>query len=316
MLQMSATGHILVGTYALIGFTISGLSFLRAWVQRQYKGSVQRLKEECDRLHRIVSEQAQRIEGLKELVSRSEQERDRQRQEIEQLRSEVERLQNRCQELEDQQQQLHTQVSDYRQQVVELTHALNTSQAENEALRDNCDRYRQELEDQQQQLHTQVSDYRQQVAELTHALNTSQAENKALRDNCDRYRQELETAYQRSSSLEEEYASQTATLTASLTTIEATCREKEAKLAACHATVSERDREIDGLRHEITDLNQEVEQLQQTVEHLQTQKQGANIYAQWLTWLSSTVAIATLVLNLGPWSPLWTAIYSHLPMFS
>ncbi|WKT83896.1 MULTISPECIES: hypothetical protein [unclassified Thermosynechococcus] len=270
MLQMSATGHTLVGTYALIGFTISGLSFLRAWVQRQYKGSVQRLKEECDRLHRIVSEQAQRIEGLKELVSRSEQERDRQRQEIEQLRSEVERLQNRC----------------------------------------------QELEDQQQQLRTQVSDYRQQVAELTHALNTSQAENEALRDNCDRYRQELETAYQRSSSLEEEYASQTATLTASLTTIEATCREKEAELAACHATVSERDREIDELHHEIADLNQEVEQLQQTIDHLQTQKQGANIYAQWLTWLSSTVAIATLVLNLGPWSPLWAAVYSHLPMFS
>ncbi|RMH66071.1 MAG: hypothetical protein D6676_06260 [Cyanobacteria bacterium J003] len=270
MLQMSATGHTLVGTYALIGFTISGLSFLRAWVQRQYKGSVQRLKEECDRLHRIVGEQAQRIEGLKEWVTRSEQERDRQRQEIEQLRSEVEWLQNRC----------------------------------------------QELEDQQQQLQTQVSDYRKQVAELTNALNSSQAENEALRDNCDRYRQELETAYQRSSSLEEEYASERSRLIASLTTMEATCREKEAELAACQATVSDRDCEIEGLHHEIAGLHQEVEQLQQTVEHLQTRKQGANLYSQWLTWLSSTVAIAALVLNLGPWSPLWAALYSHLPMFS
>lgn len=94
------------------------------------KGPVQRLKQECDRLHKIVSEQAQRIEGLKELVTRSEQERDRQRQEIEQLRSEVERLQNRCQELEDQQQQLQTQMSDYCQQMAELTNALNNSQAE------------------------------------------------------------------------------------------------------------------------------------------------------------------------------------------
>lgn len=80
--------------------------------------------------------------------------------------------------------------------------------------------------------------------------------------------------------------------------------------------MSDREREIEGLHHEIADLNQEVEQLQQTVEHLQTQKQGVNIYAQWLTWLSSTVAIAALVLNLGPWSPLWMAIYPHLPMFS
>ncbi len=146
MLQMSAFGHTLLGTYALIGFTVTGLSFLRTWVEHWYKGSLRTLKEQCDHLQQTLHQHQQQIAGLKDLVARTTAERDRQQAEVAQLQAELAQLTSSYAILQDQNQALEAQLAEYRQQVQELEADLAGAQAENEQLRETCDRQRAELE--------------------------------------------------------------------------------------------------------------------------------------------------------------------------
>ncbi len=192
MLQMSAFSHTILGTYALIGFTITGLSFLRSWVQQQYKGSLHILKEQCDRLRQTVNSQNQRIEGLKDLVARTTAQRDRQAVEIQQLRAEIERLSTGYTDLHTHQQALEAELASYRQQVQDLQAELANAQAENEALRDRCDRHRAEMEAAYERNIQLEASYQQQSATLA-TLQIAHAEQETQLQTCYTHLQHRDT---------------------------------------------------------------------------------------------------------------------------
>jgi len=189
---MSAFGHTLLGTYALIGFTVTGLSFLRTWVEGWYEGSLSRLKKECDRLRQTVNRQDQQLAGLRDLVARTQAERDRQAAELERLRSELERLSADYTDLQAHQNALEAALDSSQQQVQELQAEVASHQAENEHLRDTCDRQRAELEAAYQQSEAMEEAYHQQSAALA-TLQRVHTEQETQLQSCHAHLQERNT---------------------------------------------------------------------------------------------------------------------------
>lgn len=167
---LSQPAHTFLNTYVLIGFTVTGLSFLRSVVQHQYSGPLKIFWEQIQNLRQDLQAKAERIHGLKDLVYRSNQERDRYRLEAVQLREQLEQLTLTHEDLGDRHQDLARQAQEQQVQTKQmeafchdLKAQLERATLENEQLRQTCQEQAQELEVVHIEREQLIADYQAQT---------------------------------------------------------------------------------------------------------------------------------------------------------
>ncbi|MDG2992159.1 hypothetical protein L3556_14645 [Candidatus Synechococcus calcipolaris G9] len=289
---LSQPAHTFLNTYVLIGFTVTGLSLLRSVVKHQYSGPLKIFWEQIQHLRQDLQAKAERIHGLKDLVYRSNQERDRYRLEAVQLREQLEQLTLAHQDLGDRHQDLGQQAQEQLAQIQQveafchdLKAQLERATIENEQLRQTCQEQVQELEALHIQREQLTADYQEQLRQQTEALEIE--------------RQQLQAHY------EEQALAQ---------------NEKERQLAQADQALSlerEQFQKSLGEREEtIAHLRQDIDRLTVVNRTKERAVYQLGIYQRWLGSLTTLMTSVVLIYAGGPWSPLrtvWESIYPHLP---
>lgn len=289
---LSQPAHTFLNTYVLIGFTVTGLTFLRSVVQHQYRGPLKVFWQQIQTLRQDLQAKAERIHGLKDLVYRSNQERDRYKLEAVQLREQLDQLTLAHQDLGDRHQELEQYAEQQRaenQRMQSFCHDLKTqleaATLENEQLRETCQQQAQELEAAHIDQSQLTTDYQEQLHQ--------QAERAQLE------REQLIAHY------EEQVRVQ---------------GETHRELAQAHQAVTLENQQLQARLGEqgdtIAHLRADIDRLT-VVNHAKEQKvYQLGVYHRWLSSLTTMIASMVLIYAGGPWSPLrpvWESIYPHLP---